>query len=97
MLKRLGIPRLCECFGVDGFGMVLQDSHYLLCKIEYGSLVVVALTRDATERSHAVISRRQIYIGKAGQCPQEYFGVARFSMTLLDEPQLAVQDEVWTK
>ena len=30
--------RLCEYFGVDGFGMVLLDSHNLLRKIEFGSV-----------------------------------------------------------
>ena len=55
------------------------------------------LTPDATERGHVVISRRQICFGKVTQRPHEYFGVARFSVALVDEPQLAVQDGKWVK
>ena len=53
-----------------------------------------SLIQDTAERGHVVISRGQIYIGKGSQRLHEYFGVARFSMALLDEPQLAVQDLV---
>ena len=56
-----------------------------------------SLTPDATEKGYVVISRRQICIGKVTQCPHEYFGVARFSMALVDEPQLALQDGEWAK
>ena len=57
----------------------------------------VVLTGNATERDHAVISRHQIDIGKENQRQHEHFDVARFNMTLLDEPQFAVQDRMWGK
>ena len=56
-----------------------------------------SLTQDATERCDVVISKRQICIGKVSQRPHEYFGVARFGMALVDEPQLSVQDGEWAK
>ena len=56
-----------------------------------------SLTPDATERRHEVISKRQICIGKVSQRPHECCGVARFSMDLADEPQLALHDGEWAK
>ena len=46
---------------------------------------------------HAIISRRQIDIDKENQCQHENFDVTRFNMTILDEPQFAVQHRMWTK
>ena len=91
------IPRPCEYFGVHGFGMVLVGEPQSAVQDRIWKSGRSSLTQDAAERGHVVISRGQIYIGKVSQRPHEYFGVARFSMALVDEPQLAVQDLVWAK
>ena len=74
----------------------LDESHFAvqdrIWKSERSSL-----TPDATERGDVVSSIHQICIGKVSQRPQEYFGVARFGMALVDEPQLPVQDGEWAK
>ena len=87
------IPRPCEYFGVHGFGMVLVGEPQSAVQDRIWKSGRSSLTQDAAERGQ----RGQIYIGKVSHRPHEYFGVARFSMALLDEPQLAVQDLVWAK
>ena len=86
--------RPCEYYGVHGFGMFLAGEPQSAVQDRIWKSGRSCLTQDEAEGGHVVIWRGQIYIEKVSQRPHDYFSVARFSMALVDESQLAVQDLV---
>ena len=52
------------------------------------------LNREVNLR-HVVMSRREIDIGKVNTRPCEYFAFVRLGMFRLNEPQYALQDQLW--
>ena len=96
--KNIGKDDAKKNFGIVRLGMVLlSEAQSALQDSIWASLTLKVVADPRCDRKvHAVISRREIDIGKEIQRLYEHFDVT-ISIGLLDKPQFAMQDRMWAE